>query len=144
MGLPEGFVVDGVECGVAAIAADAGAEFAVDATPEYHRCWFRFHFDGESFFAEMSLIDNLDIGDHVGGLAGGANHCDIVSLGGAACFHSRRHGRYCTVFMASWTVATGVMAPERKSRWAPARRPTVHLLLMRAETSPLNAQRCSG
>ncbi len=46
MGLPEGFVVDGVECGVAAVAADAGAEFAVDTAGEDHGVWFRQHFDG--------------------------------------------------------------------------------------------------
>ena len=80
VGLPETFVVDGVQCGVAAVAADAGSEIAVHSAFEDHGVWFFLHFDGEVGFREVGVIHDFDVGDHVGGLALGAGHGEYSTL----------------------------------------------------------------
>ena len=80
VGLPEVFVVDGVKCRVAAVAADAGAEVAVHATGEDHGVRFCQDFDGEGGLCVVRTVDYFDVGDHVGGVARGTGHGEHSTL----------------------------------------------------------------
>lgn len=73
-------MADGVECGVAAVAADAGAEIAVHAAGEDHGVRFCQYFYGEGILCVVRTVDHFDVGDHVGGVARGTGHGEHSTL----------------------------------------------------------------
>ena len=79
MGLPEVFVVDGVKCGVAAAAADAGSEIAENTAREEDCGWVLLD-SGDKGTAHIEAgSQEFDVGDDVGGVAHGTGHGEHCS-----------------------------------------------------------------
>ena len=98
MGLPEVFVIDGVKRGVAAVAADAGSEIAIDGAGEDRRCWVLLDSDRDGAAEVQPASEDLDIGNHVFGLTVWAEHFDQCSLRTAREWRLLLSGRRDGVF----------------------------------------------
>lgn len=79
MGLPEFFVVDGVERGVAAVAAYTGAEIAEDSAGEDDGGWVLLDSDGDGAADIEPASEDFDVGDDVFGLTVRAGHTEQCS-----------------------------------------------------------------